>query len=384
MEKTNTAENRVFISWSTVDPRARETAETFRDWFSGVFGNKITFFYSNDIRPGQRPREEIENAINTAQFAFFFLTRRTAKAPWVVYEAGRLRRLVEANNGYFLLTDISIPEFQTLFPPLADYQASPINTSQEVGRIVDTMCNTLGLSATDKLHITGTATNNYPALARSLAEINRRISALPDRYTGLMPYGNNIDCSNNFKMPQIFDEFKNELFMAGINLAFLLDLKAGTTHFKRMLEVLMEDERKKVKLCICDIWQEHIHYAWDKIVLGYSGVTYEGLTEVFQNKESDVYLDTFIKKITGDKYGQITRQLTIKKIEMLGDTFWFVDADEAAQTGVMMLIPMTGQTGHDRAVFFANQRDHGNLFNGYYSLCRAGFDAYGKVLWPSG
>ncbi|MDR2553657.1 MAG: hypothetical protein LBD31_10915 [Treponema sp.] len=76
--------------------------------------------------------------------------------------------------------------------------------------------------------------------------------------------------------------------------------------------------------------------------------------------------------------------MSIKKIEMLGDTFWFVDADETAQTGVMMLIPMTGQTGYDRAVFFANQRDHGSLFNGYYSLCRAGFDAYGKVLWPAG
>jgi hypothetical protein len=135
------------------------------------------------------------------------------------------------------------------------------STLQEVRRIVETMCDTLGLSATDKLRIMGLAENSYPVLAGSLTEINCRIPALPDRYIGLMPYGNNIGCSTNFKMPQLFDEFKNELFMAGTNLAFLLDLKAGTANFKKMLEVLMKDERKKIKLCICAIWQEHIHYA---------------------------------------------------------------------------------------------------------------------------
>jgi len=183
-------------------------------------------------------------------------------------------------------------------------------------------------------------------------------------------------------MPQILYEFKRELFLAGINLNFLLNLRTDSTNFVQMLNVLMKDPQKKIKIFISDIWEEHLKYSYDKIVYGQSEVGLKGLTEVFKDTDSDIYIDTFIKKITGDKYDQITNQLAIRTIEMLGDTFWFVDPDETNKTGNMMLIPMTCWNGRDRAVFFASQKKQYNLFNSYYNLCKGGFDSASKPVWP--
>jgi hypothetical protein len=375
-------QSKVFISWSSEDQRVKRIAETFQNWFQTVFGNRIKFFYSEDIGPGENFMKKIEKELKDTQFAFFFLSRRTSKSPWVVFEAGCLKHLLDKENVYFLLTDISSKEFGELCPPLSFYQASPINTPDAVKRIVETICRKVLNSPSDTLQIQSVAERRYKELENSLLEISKNVQLLPDRYTGLLPYGDNIDCSGNFKMPRIFDEFKKELFLVGINLGFLLNLRSDQTNFVHMLRVLMQDPQKKVDICICDIWEPRLQYAWSKIVFEYFDVALRGFTEVFQNKESPLYLDTFIRKITGDQYDQITTQLTIKKIEMLGDTFWFVDADETQGSGVMMLIPMTAQTGHDRSVFFANQKSHDRLFNGYYSLCRAGFNAYAKVMWP--
>jgi hypothetical protein len=107
------------------------------------------------------------------------------------------------------------------------------------------MCDKLGISAGDKLHIRNNARNAYLDLVESLNESLATIKLLPNSYTGLLPDGDNIDCSSNFKIPQIFFEFKKELFMSGINLGFLLNLKSGTANFEEMLKVLMKNPTKR-------------------------------------------------------------------------------------------------------------------------------------------
>ncbi|MDR1898143.1 MAG: toll/interleukin-1 receptor domain-containing protein [Prevotellaceae bacterium] len=375
--------SKVFISWSSEDPRVREIAEFFQAWSKCIFGDRIDFFYSEDIMPGVDSRDEIENEISAAQFAFFFLSQRTSKASWVVFEAGCLNNLLKNGNGYFLLTDISVQDFHRLCPPLSKYQASQINSAGDVEKIVKRMCEKLGISGGDRLHIVAETKQAYPELADFLKEVPDRVQLLPDRYTGLLPYGDNIDCSNNFKMPRIFSEFKKELFMVGINLNYLLNLRADQTNFVKMINVLVDNPEKRVNLCICDIWETHIRYTYDKVVAGYANTEIEGLAEVFQDKESCLYINTFIKKVAGNKYDQITGQLTIKKIETLVDTFWFVDADAINETGVMMLAPMTGLSGYDRGVFFADQKNRGSIFNHYYELCKNSFNRHSKPVWPN-
>ena len=380
--------DKVFISWSSDDLRVEKTAELFKSWFETVFLNKVEFFYSSkDIPPGGESLKKIEQELNSAKFAFFFLSRRTSKSSWVVFEAGCLRRLFVTGNAYFLLTDISVKEFSDLCPPLAKYQASmidseKIDSKEKVLAIVKNMGKKLKISANEMIGINASAGNEYAVLEKAQKEILKTVQLLPDTYTGLLPYGNTIDCSSNFKMPRIFHEFQRELFLVGINMNFLLNLKSNTANFTEMLNVLMKNPRKRVNICISDIWEKHHSYCYDKIILGQSSVEMEGLTEVFQNKDSEIYIDTFIKRTVGDKYAQITGQLTIKKVEMLADTFWFVDADNAKNSGNMMLIPMTSPNGHQRPVFFASQRNQTVIFNTYEGMCRAGFNNLGKPVWP--
>jgi len=374
--------DKVFISWSSDDPRVQRTAENFQRWFIPVFKGRIEFFHSNDIAPGAHSLDEINRQIDSAKFAFFFLSRRTAKSSWVLFEAGCLRRLIDKGNAYFLLTDISVGEFRRLCPPLAQYQASKLDSMVAVKAIVKNIGEKLEISNTEMLDINARAETEYAVLEKAQKEMLETVQLLPDAYTGLLSYGDTIECSTNFRMPRIFDEFQRELFLVGINMNFLLNLKANPANFAAMLKALMDNPDKRVNICICDIWEERHAYCYNRIVFGYGSVEMEGLTEVFKNENSDLYIDTFIKKTAGDKYDQITRQLTIKTIEMLGDTFWFVDADNTENSGNMMLIPMTSPAGHERVVFFANQRKQPNVFNSYHNLCRAGFNNFSKALWP--
>ena len=145
--------NKVFISWSSDDPRVEKTARNFQKWFSLVFEGRIKFFNSKDIKPGIHAREEINRQLDTVEFAFFFLSRRTAKSSWVIFEAGCLRRLFKEGNAYFLLTDIAIDDFRKLCPPLEDYQASMINSTDDIKAIVSVIGEKLGLSSTEILNI---------------------------------------------------------------------------------------------------------------------------------------------------------------------------------------------------------------------------------------
>ena len=59
-----------------------------------------------------------------------------------------------------------------------------------------------------------------------------------------------------------------------------MNLKTGQSNFVEMLDVLLQNPNKKIKILISDIWDEHFKYVYDKIGLGYSEVEIAGLTEV--------------------------------------------------------------------------------------------------------
>jgi len=156
--------SRVFISWSSDDPRAKKIAESFQNWFNIVFKEKIDFFYSKDIAPGINSWAEIEKNLTDSKFAFFFLSRRTVKSSWVIFEAGCLRRLLDAGNAYFLLTDITVSDFIDLCPPLAGYQVSQINTENDIKTVVNAICKKLEISNIEMLEIEARAEKNTKSL----------------------------------------------------------------------------------------------------------------------------------------------------------------------------------------------------------------------------
>jgi hypothetical protein len=198
-----------------------------------------------------------------------------------------------------------------------------------------------------------------------------------------MYYGDDINCSTNFNMPQIFNEFSKELFLLGINLNFLLNLEVDSKNFIVMLQELMSNPKKIINICISDLWEPNILNAYNTIIFNQAEKEMKGLTKVFREPESQYYIDSFIRNNTGNKYEQICSQLKIKAVKTLGDTFWFVDTDEVSKTGNMLLIPITAAVGSDRSVFFANQKRQENFYKKYYNLCKGAFDNGSLKLWPN-
>ncbi len=71
---------------------------------------------------------------------------------------------------------------------------------------------------------------------------------LPDRFIGLVPYNDNIRASSNFQMPAVFSQFDRELFLVGINLNFLLNVRSNPSTLASLLESLANYKDRTVKI----------------------------------------------------------------------------------------------------------------------------------------
>jgi hypothetical protein len=183
-------------------------------------------------------------------------------------------------------------------------------------------------------------------------------------------------------MPQIFGEFRSQLFLIGINLNFLLNLTQSQTAFLRLLQALLADPTRRVQLLIADLWQPDIRSAYEKTLYGYGVEELRGLDEVFGDRPSKYKLDTFIRNhCDSEQYARLRGQLAIRKMGLLMDTLWFVDAGEHTATGSMLLSPITAPIGSERPVYYFTQLDHAELFAAYYNLCQGGF-GLATPVWP--
>ena len=136
------------------------------------------------------------------------------------------------------------------------------------------------------------------------------------------------------------------------------------------------------------------------MIFGFGGEMYAYLNEVFFDKSSPYYLNTYIKNLcvaiaeeenkkekkekydAHELYEAVKKQLVIKRIDLLMDTFWFVDNDENTNQGSMLLAPLTARTGAERPVFYASKKKNATLYNKYFEVCKSGFDFTSDVLWP--
>lgn len=375
--------HQAFVSWSSADARIRPLAEVFKNWVSQLFAGRINFFFSKEIRPGRIGVNEVYEALNRSDLGFIFLSQRTARSPWVIFECGCLNPAVNNGKVFPLLFDISPSELRTICPPLGEFQAVSIRDQSEVERLIEHIAEVIGLSAGDRIAIMGDFARRYSDLTDGIRELVDAKRSLPDRFAGLVPYNDNIGGSINFQMPSVFSQFDKELFLVGINLNFLLNLRANPTNFGSLLSCLMDRPERRVKILISDLWNDQIRYTYDKIVFGNSQREFEGLNEVFADEKSDVFLENYIRRYCGvDRCAQVAGQLEIKKIDILMDTFWFLDANGATGSGSMLIAPMTALAGFERPVFYANQSEHRGLFAAYHNVCKAGYDISQHVLWP--
>lgn len=387
----------IFISWSSADQCIKDIAEGYKNWLNIIFDDKIEIFFSEEIEPAQNGIKQIHAALDKADVGLVFVTQRTACSPWVMYEFGCMYKLLEQEALYPILLDLDCKKLKEIAPPMADTQVVSLNNKDDNMHLIESIAKKLEISGSDILKIKNKAKAEYRHIDECVTEAQKNFANLPDTYVGEVPYNDTIMGSNNFQMPQIFDFYKKNIFLVGINLGMLFNIKSNSKPMEALIRSLVNSKEKTAQILISNLWDEKILYTYDKTLLGFGKSEYEYMNEVFFDTSSKYYLDTYIQNlclcIAGDAkekkydahdlYEAVKRQLLIKRIDLLMDTLWFVDNDEIKKQGSMLLAPLTARTGAERPVFYADKQKNERLYDSYFGVCKSGFEYTGsKVLWP--
>lgn len=83
----------LFISWS--GDLAHKVAEKIHSWLPAVLQAADPFFSTNDIEKGVRWPDELARKLKESGFGIVVLTPDNLLAPWLLFEAGALSKLIE-------------------------------------------------------------------------------------------------------------------------------------------------------------------------------------------------------------------------------------------------------------------------------------------------
>ena len=389
---------KIFISWSSADPRIKAIAEGYKNWLNIIFEDKINTFFSEEIEPAKNGIKHIHAGLETADIGLVFVTHRTASNPWVMYELGCMHKLLEQEALYPILLDLNVEQLSEIAPPLAWPQVILLNKKEDNVRLIESIAQKLEISGAEILKIKNMAKDEYQHIDNCVKEAQKNFANLPDKYAGEVPYNNSIKDSDNFQMPQIFDFYNKNILLVGMSLGTVFNIKSDPRSMESLVKSLVFDNKKNVKILISNLWDEKIFYTFNKTIFGFGGSAYTYLNEIFFDTSSKYYLDTYIQNLCStiaekenkkekkekydahELYEAVKRQLLIKRIDVLMDTFWFVDTDE--NQGSMLLAPLTARTGAERPVFYASKKKNTTLYNKYFEVCKSGFDFTSDVLWP--
>jgi len=383
----------IFISWSSVDQRIKPIAEGYKNWLNSIFDEKIDTFFSKELEPAKDGVKHIHAELEQADIGIVFVTQRTARSPWVIYEFGCMYKLLAQESLYPILLDLDVEQLSEIAPPLAGAQAVLLNEKENNINVVLSIAKKLGIPTSELLSIEEKAGEKYDCIDACIKKAQSDFANLPDKYTGEVPYNNSIKDSYNFQMPQIFEAYTKNILLVGMSLGKLFNIKSDSRSMDGLIKSLI-GQQKTVNILISNLWDEQIFYTFNKMIFGFGSAAYTYLNEVFFDDSSPYYLDTYIKnfcsklaeeekqKAPQELYEAVKKQLLIKRIDLLMDTFWFVDNDETTKEGSMLLAPLTASSGAERPVFYATKKKNTTLYNKYFEVCKSGFDAMGSVLWP--
>jgi hypothetical protein len=113
----------VFISWS--GSPSKEIATLLARWLKDVFVHGIDIWIStDDIDPGTRWSKEVAEKLERASIGILCLTNTNKSAPWILFEAGALSKVVDKSRVIPYLLDIKPSEIEF---PLAQFHGVEAN-----------------------------------------------------------------------------------------------------------------------------------------------------------------------------------------------------------------------------------------------------------------
>ncbi len=163
---------KVFISWSGT--RSREIAAALSDWLPDILQDLDTWLSSHDIQAGSRWGRELHEQLQATHFGILCLTPENIQAPWLLFEAGSLAKVVESARvvPYCLgLTETDVPY------PLAQFQGVSASKSGSY-RLLESL-NTYRESAMSNERLERLFDKWWPELKERLRKIPDSVPQMP-------------------------------------------------------------------------------------------------------------------------------------------------------------------------------------------------------------
>ena len=164
---------KVFISWS--GDRSKIVATSLSKWLSDVFQDIVTWVSSHNIDAGQRWGHELTQQLATTSFGILCLTPENIGAPWLLFEAGALSKVIGEAKVVPYLFELSTTDVPF---PLAQFQgveASNGGTLQLVKSINSSLEHPISSDRIERL------------FAKWWNDLKRDLDAVPAMTTGAAP-----------------------------------------------------------------------------------------------------------------------------------------------------------------------------------------------------
>jgi hypothetical protein len=113
---------KVFISWS--GPLSHKIALILHDWLPSVIQAVEPFLSSEGTDKGSRWFNELSKELQDTGYGIICLTPDNLNAPWILFEAGALSKVIGSSRVCPLVTQLSPSDLQG---PLAQFQATLLN-----------------------------------------------------------------------------------------------------------------------------------------------------------------------------------------------------------------------------------------------------------------
>jgi len=114
----------VFISWS--GDQSKSFALHMKEWIPEVLQNTETFM-SDDIAAGARWSNEIAQSLEKSGYGVICLTQENLVAPWILYEAGALSKMVTSSFVTPILIGVERSKVQF---PLQQFQSVTVEKNE--------------------------------------------------------------------------------------------------------------------------------------------------------------------------------------------------------------------------------------------------------------
>ena len=156
---------KVFLSWS--GHKSHQVALVFRDWLPSVIQSITPYVSSEDIDKGARWSTDIAKELEDSSFGILCVTKENLEAPWLLFEAGALSKMMDKASVCPFIFDLKRAEVKG---PILQFQ-STIFEKEDVKKLLVTLNKSCGDAGLKEELLTKTFEVWWPNLEESLNKI---------------------------------------------------------------------------------------------------------------------------------------------------------------------------------------------------------------------